>query len=104
MLRKHGLQDLPIIMDARSGTRERSLYLDKNRKIRVVFVSEAVKLDVGEGTNVMGAVRCHRTHDCVFQHHWRKSSASKAVLTRANEIKRHKSGDASSTKFVFWRI
>lgn len=53
MSRKHGLEDLPIIMDARSGTCERSLYRDKNRNIRVVFVSEAVKLDMGEGTNVV---------------------------------------------------
>jgi len=38
MSRKHGLEDLPIIMDARSGIRERSLYPDKNRNSSCVRV------------------------------------------------------------------
>jgi hypothetical protein len=53
MSRKYGLEDHPIEIDARSETRERSLYPDKNRNIRVVFVSDAMRLDVGDDTDVV---------------------------------------------------
>lgn len=55
MFKEHRLEDQPIILvGSSSRTRWRSLCVDKNRNIQVVFMSEVVKMDLVEGTNVVG--------------------------------------------------
>jgi hypothetical protein len=54
MFKEHRLEDQLIILVGGRGTRWRSLCVDKNRNIQVVFVSDVVKMDLNEGTNVVG--------------------------------------------------
>jgi len=63
---RYNLEDIPSIMVVEVGL---------DREGCILIRTEALKLF--SCTNVVGAVRCDGRHDCAFQHHWCKSSASR---------------------------
>jgi hypothetical protein len=52
----------------------------------------------GEGCQNFG------THECVFPTSLVQILRIQGVRARANEIKKHRSGDASYARFVLWHI